>query len=185
MKMCCRLTLVLFVTALASCASRPDTVTMPAWELELRSDVLREGAGNWIVIADAAFPVLSRTGVRTIVTDTDVSGALGIVLDQVERSQHVQPRFYLASELDNIDGVYAPGIQSYERELARTLHGHQTIRLQNRALMLLLADTKKNFQVLVVKTKTALPYSSLFIELDSGYWDSEAEKAMRDRMEAE
>lgn len=168
----------------ASCAARRDAAPLAAWELQLRADVARTGAGNWIVVADAAFPVMSRSGVRTIVADANVPEVLDVVLRQMERTEHVKPRFYVAQELANVSELFAPGERAYETSLQRSLRGYQTIQLRNRALMTLLTDAKKTFQVLVVKTKTTLPYSSVFIELDSGYWDSEAEGEMRDRMEA-
>lgn len=38
--------------------------------------------------------------------------------------------------------------------------------------------------MLVIKTKTSLPYSNIYIELDSGYWNSESETALRKSLEA-
>jgi hypothetical protein len=38
---------------------------------------------------------------------------------------------------------------------------------------------------LVRKIKTALPYSSIFIELDSGFWDQRSEQKLRSKMEAQ
>jgi len=37
--------------------------------------------------------------------------------------------------------------------------------------------------VLVIKTRTAMPYSTVFVELGSGYWDAESEAALRTNME--
>ena len=34
-----------------------------------------------------------------------------------------------------------------------------------------------------MKTEMALPYSSVFLELGSGYWDSESETFLREAME--
>ena len=42
----------------------------------------------------------------------------------------------------------------------------------------------KTFTILVLKTRTALPYSSVFIELDSAYWDVDSERELRRNMEA-
>jgi len=38
---------------------------------------------------------------------------------------------------------------------------------------------------LVVRTTSALPYSSIFIELQPGYWDADAEQQLRQRIEQE
>jgi hypothetical protein len=37
--------------------------------------------------------------------------------------------------------------------------------------------------VLILKTNLRLPYTSVFIELDCGYWSPEAERRLRDKME--
>jgi hypothetical protein len=51
--------------------------------------------------------------------------------------------------------------------------------------MSLLADANRSFDVLVIRTNTALPYSSVFIELQPGYWDAESEQQLRERIERE
>lgn len=38
------------------------------------------------------------------------------------------------------------------------------------------------FGVVVLKTESTLPYSSLFIELDSKYWDADRERILRQRL---
>jgi hypothetical protein len=39
--------------------------------------------------------------------------------------------------------------------------------------------------VLVIRTISALPYSSVFLELQPGYWDSDSEQRLRQRIERE
>jgi len=38
------------------------------------------------------------------------------------------------------------------------------------------------FQVLAIKTKMRLPYTSVFVELDCGYWNAQAEDRLRAAM---
>ena len=52
-------------------------------------------------------------------------------------------------------------------------------------LITLLQSANKSFDVLVIRTHTALPYSSVFLELQPGYWDNESELRLRSRIEAE
>jgi len=49
----------------------------------------------------------------------------------------------------------------------------------------LLADANRSYDVLVIRTNTALPYTSVFIELQPAYWDADSEGRLRDRMEQE
>ena len=51
--------------------------------------------------------------------------------------------------------------------------------------MTLLQDANRSFDVLIIRTRSALPYSSVFLELQPGYWDAEAEQQLRDRMDRE
>ena len=42
----------------------------------------------------------------------------------------------------------------------------------------------KLFNVLIIKTDLAIPYTSVFFQLECGYWNAEAEKNMRQQLEA-
>ena len=46
-----------------------------------------------------------------------------------------------------------------------------------------LDEASKLFKVLVIKTNEVLPYSSVFLQLDCKYWDSDREKQLRRIME--
>jgi hypothetical protein len=61
----------------------------------------------------------------------------------------------------------------------------ETTSLEQESLMTLLQDANRSFDVLIIRTTSALPYSSVFIELQPGYWDAEAEQQLRDRMDRE
>ncbi len=45
-----------------------------------------------------------------------------------------------------------------------------------------MTDAQRSFEVLVIRTSTALPYTSVFLELQPGYWDGESEARLRERM---
>ena len=70
-------------------------------------------------------------------------------------------------------------------KLKESLHDMETTSLEQESLMTLLADANRSFDVLIIRTTSALPYSSVFIELQPGYWDAEAEQKLRERMEME
>lgn len=149
----------------------------------LRNELGYLGARNWVVISEAAFPIQSRRGVRVVQLDADIPDVLEAVEDVIEEKHHLKPRVYVTEELDNVPYDYAPGIRAHKKKLEECLHGRETVRLDNAMLMSLLNDTSKTYRVLVLKTRTALPYSSVFIELGSGYWDAESEAALRRNIE--
>ena len=184
----------MFAAALAllsSCASdsgRVDTAIPPAprpWAAEVNREVMSMGYGNWIVIAEASFPVHSRRGVRTLVVDGEIPDILDQVVTALEYSESVKPFFTTAKELPYVENNRAPGIDMFRGQLKTALHGHGTREMDYRTLGLLLESEANKFAVLVLKTKTALPYTSVFIELRSNYWDVDSERDMRQRMDVE
>jgi hypothetical protein len=48
----------------------------------------------------------------------------------------------------------------------------------------MLDKAAETFRVLVLKTDLALPYTSVFLELDCGYWSPGAERRLREAMKA-
>jgi len=153
------------------------------WMGKIRQELGYLGARNWVVISEAAFPVQSRSGLRVIQLDADIPEVLEGVEDVIEEKHHLKPRVYVAAELENVPYDYAPGVRAHKKKLQEALHGRETVSLDNSMLMRMLADTGKSYRVLVIKTRTALPYSTIFIELGSGYWDAESESALRASME--
>ena len=149
----------------------------------MRNELGYLGARNWIVVAEAAFPIQSRRGLRVIRIDGDIPNVVDGVEQIIEEKYHVKPRIYTTTEIDHVDYDYAPGIKNYRKELDEALHGREAVRLDNSMLMRMLNDTSKTYRVLVIKTRTALPYSSVFMELGSGYWDAESESVLRTEIE--
>ncbi len=45
-------------------------------------------------------------------------------------------------------------------------------------------EASRHFNVLVLKTNLAVPYTSVFIRLDCKYWSADAEKHLRTKMAA-
>ena len=43
-------------------------------------------------------------------------------------------------------------------------------------------EAGKTFKVLLIKTTLTKPYTSVFFQLECGYWNAEAEKSLRDAM---
>ena len=48
-----------------------------------------------------------------------------------------------------------------------------------------LDEAGKTFHILVLKSTMTIPYTSVFIRLDCGYWTEEQEKRLRERMGTE
>jgi len=169
------------VLGLAGCAS--ESTPKRPWLGSVRHELGYLGARNWVVIAEAAFPTPSRRGLRVIQVDADIPDVLDGLEQVIEEKHHVKPRIYVTREIGQVPYDYAPGIKEHNKQLKEALHGRETVRLDNEMLMSLINNTSKSYRVLVIKTRTALPYSTVFVELGSGYWDAESEAVLRKGME--
>jgi len=155
------------------------------WRAAVDRQVGQLGYRNWIVIAESSFPAHSRTGVRQVAAPVEVPEALDYVLQALERSESVRPQVYLTRELRSVENDFAPGIDELRKRIREALHGHEATELEQQSLLTLLEDANRSFDVLVIRTHTALPYSSVFLELKPGYWDADSEARLRDRIERE
>jgi hypothetical protein len=68
-----------------------------------------------------------------------------------------------------------------EEQLA-ILKDRQVRVMPHEEIITKLDGAAKLFNILLLKTNMTLPYTSIFLELDCGYWTEEAEKALRERM---
>jgi len=154
------------------------------WKNDLKSEIQALGYRNWIVVADASFPFYNRPGIRTVSAPVETPEVITEIISAIDKTQHVKPQFYVARELRAIKNDRAPGVTKYRQDLKSSLIGYSPRELDESTLNRLLQGTSSSYAVLVIKTQTALPYSAVFIELDSGYWDGEAERELRQALEA-
>ena len=166
------LAVVLFATGCA---------TPQAWRTQFDNRLPLLGHRNFVVVADSAYPDQSNPGITTLYTDEDHLAVIAHVLAEVGSAQHVNPVVYVDSELASVPEDDAPGIGAFRAGLAEVL-GDRAVKTRDHMETIHELDTSAQlFNVLVLKTRGILPYSSVFIELDCGYWDDEAEQRMRRR----
>ncbi len=154
------------------------------WRTQLREQLPVLGHRNFIVIADSAYPAQSNPGIRTIYTGESQLATTREVLAAVEAAPHVHPIVYLDAELASVPESEATGIQSYREAIQKLLAGKNVKRLPHMEIIRKLDESAKLFNVLILKTDLTLPYTSVFIELDCGYWNAESEKRLREKLEA-
>jgi hypothetical protein len=179
----CRAFITLGVTLLSfGCAVIPQ---QPAWQTAVDQQAAQLGYRNWIIIAEASFPAQNRPGVRQVVADVDVPEALDYVLHALEQTENLRPQVYVTREIRSVENDFAPGVDELRKRTKNALHGRETTELDQQSLLTLMQDANRNFDVLVIRTRTALPYSSIFIELQPGYWDVDSETRLRDKIARE
>jgi hypothetical protein len=163
-------------------ASAVRSVSAPAWEGALSDLLPALGHRNWIVVADSAFPLQISPGIETLVSNEDHFAVLERVLRATDAAKHIRPKIYLDKELAFVPEADAPGADDARRQLELMLKGRSAVPVLHEELIARLDQAGKSFKVVMIKTTLAVPYTSVFLELDCGYWGPEAEAKMRQAM---
>jgi D-ribose pyranose/furanose isomerase RbsD len=154
----------------------------PAWMDTLAGYIPALGHRNWIVVADSAFPLQISPGIETVVTGEDHFAVLEKVLRAVDGAKHIRPKIWLDKELAYVPEELASGADDARRRLAEALKGRGAMPVLHEELIARLDEVGKTFKIVMVKTILAVPYTTVFLELDCGYWGPEAEAKMREKM---
>jgi hypothetical protein len=172
---------VVAVSAAAPVGRRPpEKLPMPTdWRPVLTHKLPLFGHRNWIVIADSAYPAQSRGGIETLATGADQFTVVHAVLGSLAATKHVKPVVYLDAELPHVSEKDAPGIGAYREQLKKLLGDRPVQSLPHEQIIDKLDTAAAKFNVLILKTNLALPYTSVFVQLDCGYWNPDAEKRLR------
>lgn len=153
-----------------------------AWKTTLKQQMPLLGHRNWIVIADSAYPAQSRAGITTIATGAEQTEVVKTVLAELGKTKHVRPIIFTDAELPFVSEKDAPGITSYRKSLMVLLGKRPVQVTPHEKIIANLDEAGKTFRVLILKTKLAVPYTSVFLQLDCGYWNAASEKRLRDSM---
>ena len=149
------------------------------WKETLKDRLPLYGHRNWLVIADSAYPAQSRQAIETIVVDEEQTTVLEETLVILSGCKHIEANIYTDKELNFIGDNDAPGISSYRRKLGALLKGHEVRTLPHEEIISTLDRVGEKFRVLLIKTNMRIPYTSVFLELECGYWNADAEKRLR------
>ncbi|MBM3335149.1 hypothetical protein FJY63_10855 [Candidatus Sumerlaeota bacterium] len=152
------------------------------WRHRVRKEMPVMGHRNWVVIADSAYPAQSRSSIETVYTGSSQLRTVRYVLRVMDRMGHIRPNIYLDAELEHVADADARGIQDYRAQLRRLLGSRSVTTLPHEELIAKLDKAGEMFRVLILKTDMKLPYTSVFLELDCGYWGADAEARLREAL---
>jgi len=177
--------LSLLIAPLAIVAAPAGTASSgAAWQTKLDHDLPLLGHRNWILIVDSAYPLQSSPGVETVETNADQLDVVKYVLGAINNSIHVRPDIFMDAELPYVQEEDAPGTSAYRDAIAKLLEGHNVESALHEQLIQNVGEAGRLVNVLVLKTKLAIPYSSVFIRLNCKYWGDDAEERLRAKMPA-
>lgn len=164
---------------LVSCTKPEKGLVADQWQSELNEELPRLGHRNFIVIADSAYPLQSAPGIRTIHVGGTQSAALREVLAMLATQKHMRPTAWIDAEQAKIPEADAPGIDKCRQDLATSLKGINVKTAPHMEIIKRLDESSKLFNVTILKTDEILPYTSVFLELDCGYWNADKENRLR------
>lgn len=183
----CRTTIfaVLLLAALPTDAAfaEEDGKSGDGWKTRLAKELPLLGHRNWIVVADAAYPAQTRSGIETIYVGGDHVEAIAAVLKLVDGAKHVQAAPLVDAELTAVAESDAPGINAFRAQLDRLLKDRPVRKTPHEEIIRQLDEAAGLFRVIVIKTDMSLPYTSLFLQLECGYWDADKEQRLRQSLE--
>jgi L-fucose mutarotase/ribose pyranase (RbsD/FucU family) len=159
-------------------------ITRLDWKGQLKASLPLFGHRNWIVVADSAYPAQSRPGIETIVSRAGQIEVARRVLDAIAASKHLRTNIYLDQELQFVAESDAPGVSRYRAQLSGLLKTANQATLPHEQIIAKLDQTAQMFRILIIKSELTIPYTSIFFELDCGYWSAEAEQRLRQSMAA-
>jgi len=152
------------------------------WEHILKDRLALFGHRNWLVIADSAYPAQSRSGIETIMADEEQTTVLEKVHEILSVCEHISAKVYTDKELSFVRENDAPGISAYRDKLQNILNGYELSAIPHETIIWKLDQVAEKFRVLLIKSKMRIPYTSVFFDLECGYWKPDAEKRLRSAM---
>ena len=154
-------------------------MTTLSWKSVLAQRLSLFGHRNWIGVVDSAYPWQTAPGIETVATGADHFVVLKGVLDAVRRASHVRPLVRLDAELAALSGTALEGIDPLRKKMDRLLEGEKVATMPHEEIIRYLDDAAGLFRVLILKTTLTFPYTSVFLELNCGYWSEASEQALR------
>jgi hypothetical protein len=177
----CFVVIVCFVWILSVTSTAQSTPTVD-WRARVQQELPLLGHRNWIAIVDSAYPLQTSSGIETIETNSEQLDVVRAVLDELAKAKHVRPVIFTDAELAALGESEATGVTVYREALRNILGAKETQSLPHEQIIAKLDDAGKTFHVLVLKTNLTIPYTSVFLRLDCGYWSDEQEKRLRAKM---
>ena len=171
-------TVLTLITLLAGTTYAGD-----AWQKKLQQELPLLGHRNWIAVVDSAYPLQVSPGVETVCADAGQLEVVKGVLAELAKTKHVKPVIYTDAELKYVAETNAPGITAYREALAKILAGQPVQVLPHEQIIAKLDEAGKTFKVLIIKTPLTKPYTSVFFQLECGYWNEHSEAELRKAMQ--
>lgn len=153
-----------------------------SWFEQLKQSLPELGHRNWILVADSAYPEVASPGIVTLLAGKPLLPVLIQVMDLLHESGHVTPEVILDQEWFELTEEECPGIDRLRMEAEQVFSGLKVEGVWHEQLLAMLAEASQTYTVFVIKTTSTIPYTSVFLRLECGYWTAEQEQRFRVRL---
>jgi L-fucose mutarotase/ribose pyranase (RbsD/FucU family) len=177
---------LLLILSLAACqpatVQQKGSVNKKDWQQRMEEQMPLLGHRNWILIVDKAYPAPNNSDILMINTGAEMIDVLRAMDSIFQVQAHIKPVIYQDTELNYLDEGLVKGVDKYKKEV-KTIWSKYTVQeIPHEAIFKKIDEASKLFKVIVLKTESLQPYTSVFIELDCGYWDAKREESLRSRI---
>ncbi|UOY04883.1 hypothetical protein L0P88_13065 [Muricauda sp. SCSIO 64092] len=159
-----------------------DVKAKTGWKTDLEAKIKVYGHRNWIVVADGAYPQQSNPAIETITIDASQLEAVAYVSELITKATHVDADILVDKEMAYVAEENAKGITTYRNDLHELLKDKPVKTMLHEDIIRELDASAELFNVLIIKTDLAIPYTSVFFQLECGYWNGGVEEALREAM---
>ena len=149
------------------------------WKSKLDEMLPLLGHRNWILVVDKAFPLQSAAGMTYLNSGESIDKVLDYVLSEIKHQSHIKPVIYTDKELEVLSQIGEEETEMVQL-LNNTLSNYEVNSILHDKVFEKLDTASKLFNVVVIKTESTIAYSSVFIELDCGYWTASKESKLRE-----
>lgn len=188
----CSILVMVWVFSFAACQA-PDVqekegveterVDKQGWQQKLGAELPLLGHRNWILVVDKAYPAPNNPDILVINTGAQMIDVLRNMDSIFQEQPHIKPIIYQDSELQYLDEDLVKGITDYKKEVKSLWRNYMVQEIAHEAIFKKIDEASKLFKVIVLKTESLQPYTSVFMELDCGYWDAKREEILRSRIQ--
>lgn len=162
--------------SLASCTSGKA-----GWESQFNGMLPLLGHRNWVVVTDMAYPLQSSDGITTIYADEPYLEVLSKVKSAIDAAPHVYAHVWRDRELEYIGEDMVEGIDALKASTQEVL-GPEAQSMIHEDIIRKLDAAGQFYRILLIKTPLTVPYTTVFFELDCGYWDADHAAALAAKM---
>lgn len=171
-----------FVSCQQTSGSLTDKKVENNWKDQFDQKLPLLGHRNWIIVVDKAFPQQNAAGIEYINTNENLLPVLKYALQQVNSSSNVKPIIYRDKELQFITKEESKGVIAFRNDQNKLIGSLPVQTILHDSVFKKLDEASKLFKIVVLKTNETIPYSSVFLQLDCGYWNAAKEAQLRKNM---